>query len=73
MQRDSVMGTLSVAAILCVVCSVIVSSAAVGLRPLQEKNKQRFEKQNILLAAGMEEQLKTTDVDELFENIETQR
>ena len=72
MQRDSVMGTLSVAAILCVVCSVIVSSAAVGLRPLQEKNKQRFEKQNILLAAGMEEQLKTTDVDELFENIETQ-
>lgn len=53
MQRDSVGGTFTVAAILCVVCSVIVSSAAVGLRPIQLVKKAEFEKKNILLAAGL--------------------
>ena len=73
MQRDSVFGTFKVAAILCVVCSVVVSAAAVGLRPLQEANKKRFEQQNILAAAGFsEEEVESKGVDELFKNIETQ-
>ena len=53
MQRDSIGGTFTVAAILCVVCSVIVSGAAVGLRPIQQVKKAEFEKKNILLAAGL--------------------
>ena len=35
MQNDGVGKTLMVAAILCVVCSVLVSGAAVTLRPKQ--------------------------------------
>ncbi|MFC1757996.1 Na(+)-translocating NADH-quinone reductase subunit C [Planctomycetota bacterium] len=69
MRRDSVGGTLSVAAILCIVCSVLVSAAAVGLRPRQIANKARFEKKNILIAAGLFEE--DGDIDELFKDIET--
>lgn len=53
MQRDSVANTIKVAAILCVVCSVVVSLAAVGLRSLQEANKTREMRKNILVAAGV--------------------
>ena len=75
MKRDSVLGTLMVAAVLCVVCSVIVSSAAVGLRSRQESNKQLYERTNILLAAGLldeDEPADTVKVEQLFENIETE-
>jgi Na+-transporting NADH:ubiquinone oxidoreductase subunit C len=73
MQRDSVLGTFRVATILCVVCSVIVSAAAVGLRPLQERNRKRFEQENILAAAGFsDEEMDEKGVDELFKNIESQ-
>ena len=40
MKRDSTAQTLLVAAMLCVVCSVIVAGAAVGLRPLQDAIKR---------------------------------
>lgn len=73
MQRDSVLGTLTVALVLCVVCSVLVSSAAIGLRPRQERNKQAFEQENILAAAGFsEDEIEEQGVESLFENIETQ-
>lgn len=73
MQRDTVLGTFRVATILCVVCSVIVSAAAIGLRPLQERNKKLFEQKNILAAAGFsDEEMKDKGVDTLFESIETQ-
>ena len=71
MQRDSVLGTLTVALILCVVCSVLVSSAAVGLRPFQEKNKKQFERENILAAAGYTAEEIKQGADQLFKNIET--
>jgi len=51
-QRDSVPRTLLVALTLCVVCSVLVSSAAVLLRPMQEANKKLDQQRNVLLAAG---------------------
>ena len=51
MARDSVGHTLAVATILCVVCSVLVSSAAVGLRSRQEANKKQDQMKNVLLAA----------------------
>jgi Na+-transporting NADH:ubiquinone oxidoreductase subunit C len=69
MQRDSVGGTLAVAAILCIVCSLVVSAATVILRPMQEINKKAFEKQNILLAAGVFD--KSKPVDDQFELVET--
>ena len=73
MQRDSVLGTLTVAAVLCIVCSVIVSSASVGLRPIQDANKRLFQRKNILVAAGLIEDVNQVDaetVDELFSSIE---
>ncbi|MEM1402396.1 MAG: Na(+)-translocating NADH-quinone reductase subunit C [Pseudomonadota bacterium] len=44
---------LRVAFTLCIVCSVIVSTAAVVLKPAQEANKSLDRKRNILQAAGM--------------------
>ena len=46
MSRESVGHTLKVAAVLCVVCSLLVSAAAVGLRPRQLQNKERERKKN---------------------------
>ena len=39
MSNDSIQKTLTVAFLLCIVCSVIVSTAAVVLKPSQEANK----------------------------------
>lgn len=53
MQRDSVGNTIKVSLLLCVICSVVVSSAAVGLRGLQQANRLREKQKNILIAAGL--------------------
>ena len=52
-HRDSVSRTLLVALSLCVVCSVVVTAAAVLLKPAQQNNIQRDRMRNILSAAGM--------------------
>ena len=54
MKRDTISGTLLVAIVLCVVCSVMVSSAAVLLRPRQEANRKLDQQRNVLLAAGVD-------------------
>ncbi len=68
MARDSVGNTMLVATILCVVCSVLVASAAVGLRGLQESNKQLDQKKNVLIAAGLYDDNKNSldEVDGIF-------
>ena len=72
MQCDSTLGTIATAAVLCVVCSVVVSASAVGLKSFQEVNKKRFEQRNILEAAGFSpEEIAEQGVEKLFENIET--
>ena len=53
MNPDGPLKTFIVAGLLCIVCSVLVSSAAVILKPLQEKNKQLDIQKNILLVAGL--------------------
>lgn len=53
MRRDSVAGTILVAAVLCVVCSVIVSGTAVGLKSLQQANSKLDKQRNVLAAAGL--------------------
>ena len=45
--------TISVALMLCLVCSVLVSAAAVGLKPAQVENARLDRNKNILVAADM--------------------
>ena len=45
--------TISVALTLCLVCSVLVSAVAVGLKPAQVENARLDRNKNILVAAGM--------------------
>lgn len=69
---NSFLGTLVVAVVLCLVCSLVVSSAAVGLRPMQQRNQKNKQQRNVLIAAGIWEKDEHTDarIPELFENIE---
>ena len=66
-NKDTVGGTLSVALILCVVCSIVVASSAVLLRPMQQANKDLDRKTNILAAAGLLKE--GVSVDSQFEDI----
>ena len=66
--NDGIAKTLTVATLLCVVCSVIVSASAVVLKPLQIANKDLDRKKNILAAAGLLSE--STDIDEAFKQIE---
>jgi len=68
LPNDSVKKTLAVAVALCLVCSVLVSGAAVVLKPLQDQNKALDKKKNILEIAGLMEEGKS--IDELFSQIE---
>ncbi len=52
-DKESVGNTIKVALILCIVCSIFVSAAAVLLRPAQQANKDLDRKTNILAAAGL--------------------
>jgi Na+-transporting NADH:ubiquinone oxidoreductase subunit C len=52
-KRDSVLHTFKIALLLCLVCSVMVSMAAVGLRGLQKANQELDKQRNLLIAAGL--------------------
>ncbi len=52
-NKESVQRTVIVALALCLVCSVVVSAAAVALRPAQKINEQANMQMNILQAAGL--------------------
>jgi len=67
MKRDSISGTLLVALVLCVVCSVVVASAAVLLRPLQEANKKLDRQRNVLIAGGVDvSSMSTAEIESMF-------
>ena len=68
-SKDGVSRTLFIALALCLVCSIIVSAAAVLLKPAQETNRLLDKKRNILAAAGMLEEGKS--INELFAQIVT--
>ncbi|MFP8966079.1 Na(+)-translocating NADH-quinone reductase subunit C [Pokkaliibacter sp. CJK22405] len=65
-KKDSVAYTIIVALVLCVVCSVVVSAAAVVLKPVQTVNKLVERKSNILAAAGITV-AKGENINEVFE------
>lgn len=67
-DRDSISNTLIVAVGLSLVCSIIVSSAAIVLKPVQERNEEAFRQQIILDVAGLMEP--GGDISELFGSIE---
>lgn len=52
-NQESTAKTLIVALVLCIVCSLVVSSAAVLLKGQQQKNKEIDRQSNILAAAGL--------------------
>lgn len=68
-SNDSTRKTLIVAFALCIVCSVIVSTAVVMLKPVQEVNKALDKKRNILAAAGM--LVEGESVEEQFRSVQT--
>jgi Na+-transporting NADH:ubiquinone oxidoreductase subunit C len=51
-NKDSLSNTLKVATVLCLVCALVVSTAAVVLKPIQRKNAQLDRKKNILVVTG---------------------
>ncbi|WP_439107079.1 Na(+)-translocating NADH-quinone reductase subunit C [Congregibacter sp.] len=67
-SNDGIGKILGVALALCIVCSVIVSTAAVVLKPAQQANKTLDRKRNILQAAGMLEEGRS--VEEQFAVVE---
>ena len=74
-NKEGLRNTLFVAVALCLVCSVIVSTAAVLLKPVQKANQALDQKQNILRAAGVLPAGATVDaagrtVDDLFAEFE---
>jgi Na+-transporting NADH:ubiquinone oxidoreductase subunit C len=69
MSKDSTANILIVAVTLCLVCSVIVSTAAVKLRPQQQLNKLLDQKINILKVSGLWKE--GVDIESLFSSIET--
>ena len=65
---DSTPKTIAVAVGLCLFCSMVVSAAAVALKPVQEYNKVLDKRRNILQVAGLYSE--TVNVDEAFKAIE---
>ncbi|OHB80262.1 MAG: Na(+)-translocating NADH-quinone reductase subunit C [Planctomycetes bacterium RBG_16_64_10] len=69
MPRESFARTMVVATCLCVVCSVLVSSATVLLRPKQEANQKRQMQKDILQVTGRYDA--TVPLADLFQQVET--
>ncbi len=67
--NDSTQKTLLVTVIMCLVCSVVVSAAAVLLRPTQASNAALDRKRNIVQVAGLLKE--GGDVEAAFKNVET--
>ncbi len=68
MPNESRAKTLIVALVLCLVCSIVVSTAAVTLKPLQRQNAATDRKRNILEVTGL--MRPGASIDTLFEQIE---
>jgi Na+-transporting NADH:ubiquinone oxidoreductase subunit C len=68
LPNDDPKKTIFVAIALCLVCSVLVSTAAVALKPMQQANKAADIKKNILAVTGLLSD--NTDVTAEFEKFE---
>lgn len=68
-SKDSVANTLIVSIGISLVASVLVAGTAIALKPVQERNEERFRQQIVLDVAGLYEP--GADIGELFGRIET--
>lgn len=68
LPNDSRKKTFIVAFILCLICSIAVSSAAVLLKPVQDKNKQLDKQRNIVAIADLAKE--GMSVNEAFQQVE---
>lgn len=72
LNKDSIGNTFLVSIVLCVVCSLVVSGAAVSLRSRQETNKLIDRYRNIIAASGISEKpakdLSGKEVQELYDS-----
>ncbi len=70
--KDSLNKTLIVALIMCVVFSIIVASAAVILKPMQDANKVLDRNKNVLAAAGLlKDGMSAADINKQFSRFQT--
>ena len=69
-RLDSTKYTVIFATVVCVVCALLVSVAAVSLQPRQAANARLYMEKNVLLAAGLAQpgvDLSERDVQAIFE------
>ena len=71
-DKDSIKNIVIVALSVCFVCAIVVSGAAVSLKPERMANKALDRNKNILIAAGLFEQDVTQlrEIDSLFEKFQ---
>jgi Na+-transporting NADH:ubiquinone oxidoreductase subunit C len=68
-SKDTPQKTITVALVLCLICSIVVASAAVLLSAKQQANKAIDKQKNILAAAGLLDP--TRDIAEQFQQVKT--
>jgi Na+-transporting NADH:ubiquinone oxidoreductase subunit C len=66
-KKNSPINVIILAVVLCVVCSLVVSTAAVGLKSLQDKNVTLDRKVNLLQVTGFENLGSAAEINELFD------
>jgi Na+-transporting NADH:ubiquinone oxidoreductase subunit C len=69
MSRDSTRKVLTVAFLVCLVCSIFVSVAAIGLKDRQEQNQEVEKRRNILQIARLYDPAKSVDAQ--FEKVQS--
>ncbi|NNC99758.1 MAG: Na(+)-translocating NADH-quinone reductase subunit C [Gammaproteobacteria bacterium] len=68
LPNDNMAKTIGMATLICLVCSIVVSTSATVLKPKQVLNQELDKKRNILSVAGIADNSKS--VEELFKQIE---
>lgn len=69
LPNDNIVKTIAVALLLCLACSVVVSTAATLLKPTQVANKLLDKKKNIVAVAGLDQE--GVSIAQAFEQIDT--
>jgi Na+-transporting NADH:ubiquinone oxidoreductase subunit C len=68
-NKDSISNVFKVAFLVCLACAIVVSTAAVVLRPIQQENRTLDLRRNVLAAAGLLQE--GVSVQEQFNQVET--
>ena len=66
-KKNSPINVIILAVVLCVVCSLVVSTAAVGLKSFQDKNVALDRKVNLLQVTGFEDLGSADEINALFD------